>query len=200
MITDGTILGGATLLNSEIRDNRAYGTAGIYVSSAGRVRNCLIIGNVATVSHYGGVLLDRSSSIENCTIVSNQSLTSGGGGLSMYAVAGITNYMANCIVYDNLAATAANSNYAYSGAGICGFSNCCFAPALSGSVTNYSANNITVDPQFIARAAGDYHLAGNSPCINSGANRDWMTNAIDLDGRCRLDKFSGRVDLGCYEH
>ena len=28
----------------------------------------------------------------------------------------------------------------------------------------------------------------------------WMADAIDLDGRCRLDRFSRQVDMGCYEY
>ena len=36
-----------------------------------------------------------------------------------------------------------------------------------------------------------------SPCINTGTNRDWMTNASDLDKRKRIRY--GVVDIGAYE-
>jgi len=42
------------------------------------------------------------------------------------------------------------------------------------------------------------HLAQSSPCINSGTNEYWMN--LDLDGRSRIDRFSGMVDMGCYEY
>jgi hypothetical protein len=48
--------------------------------------------------------------------------------------------------------------------------------------------------------SGDYHLAQGSPCINSGTNCGWMTGAFDLDGHYRLDRYSGLVDMGCYEY
>ncbi len=47
--------------------------------------------------------------------------------------------------------------------------------------------------------AGNYRLNANSPCVNTGSNQDWMTNAVDLDGNRRIDRFSGRVDMGAYE-
>ena len=59
--------------------------------------------------------------------------------------------------------------------------------------------NTTADPQFIDFAAGNFGLNASSPCINTGSNRDWMAGAADLGGFSRLDKYSGRVDMGCYE-
>ncbi|MDD5482802.1 MAG: choice-of-anchor Q domain-containing protein [Kiritimatiellae bacterium] len=53
------------------------------------------------------------------------------------------------------------------------------------------------DPRFKNFDAGDYRLAAGSPCVNAGDNRDWMTNAVDLDGRTRIRY--GRVDMGAYE-
>ena len=46
-------------------------------------------------------------------------------------------------------------------------------------------------------AGGNYRLCGNSPCINAGTNQDWMTNAVDLDGRQRIMQVT--VDMGAYE-
>jgi len=47
-------------------------------------------------------------------------------------------------------------------------------------------------------AVNDYHLPVNSSCVNSGTNnRDWLTDAVDLDGRMRLRY--GTVDMGAYE-
>jgi hypothetical protein len=79
-------------------------------------------------------------------------------------------------------------------------SNCCLSPELTGDTTNYSVNNVTNAPQLVSKESGDYRLRQNSPCINTGVNRDWMNNSADLDGHCRVDRFSGIVDMGCYEY
>ena len=59
------------------------------------------------------------------------------------------------------------------------------------------SGNITNAPLFVDMNAGNYRLSNNSPCINTGINRDWMTNSCDLDGRTRIRY--GTVDMGCYE-
>ena len=53
---------------------------------------------------------------------------------------------------------------------------------------------------FAGYGAGNYRMAQGSPCINTGTNLPWMADAVDLDGRCRLDRFSRQVDMGCYEY
>ena len=49
---------------------------------------------------------------------------------------------------------------------------------------------------FANPAAGDFHLAGNSPCVNSG-NDLYVAAAFDLDGNPRIR--GGTVDIGTYE-
>ena len=58
--------------------------------------------------------------------------------------------------------------------------------------------NIVGDSEW--SEAGNYRLNRNSPCINAGANQPWMDGAVELDGRRRIDRFSGQVDMGCYEY
>ncbi|MGI6088308.1 MAG: choice-of-anchor Q domain-containing protein, partial [Kiritimatiellia bacterium] len=60
--------------------------------------------------------------------------------------------------------------------------------------------NTTNAPVFVNSDAGDYRLAQGSPCINTGTNLPWMAEAVDLDGRPRIDRFSRLPDMGCYEH
>jgi hypothetical protein len=92
----------------------------------------------------------------------------------------------------------AYSNLSVAASAQVSFSNCCFTPALTSAVAvSVSTNNITADPQFVDRASGNYRLNGNSPCVNAGINRNWMTNAIDLDGRIRIRYRT--VDMGTYE-
>jgi hypothetical protein len=107
----------------------------------------------------------------------------------------------NSIVYFNNDSGTA-SNYQFATVGMTGAAvNCCLAPAVSGgNYTNFSTNNITFNPQFADWQTGDYHLTKDSPCVNAGFNQAWMATATDLDGRPRLDKFSGIVDIGCYEY
>jgi hypothetical protein len=64
-------------------------------------------------------------------------------------------------------------------------------------LTNASNANITADPLFNARDAGDFTLQAGSPCINAGLNANWMIEAVDLAGRPRIQR--GQVDLGAYE-
>jgi len=65
---------------------------------------------------------------------------------------------------------------------------------------DYSGNNnIAGDPLFAGTNAGNYRLTANSPCINTGTNQTWMTGAVDRDERPRIDRLSGRVDMGAYE-
>jgi len=49
-------------------------------------------------------------------------------------------------------------------------------------------------------ATDNYRLQSDSPCINAGANRDWMEGARDVYGNPRIDNFRRTVDIGAYEH
>ncbi|MGI6086318.1 MAG: hypothetical protein ACOYCD_00005, partial [Kiritimatiellia bacterium] len=81
--------------------------------------------------------------------------------------------------------------------------NSCVAPSMDA----YGVNNTVDDPQFVAftpdmdAGAWNFNLRSGSPCVNTGANQlDWMLDVPDLAGRRRIDRFSGLVDMGCYEH
>ena len=193
---------GGLILNSEIRDNFSkYYAGGVHLNSATTMRNCLIAGNVAA-NYGGGVFLDNTtaSMLENCTIVSNSLITmASGGGISMGR--NVTNMVANCIIYFNTVPSGTFSNYHHASSCFGSYSNCCLAPALTDVSTNYSTNNITFDPQFAGKDAADWRLKKESDCVNAGVNRnDWMANALDLDGHRRIDRYSGIVDMGCYEY
>lgn len=55
------------------------------------------------------------------------------------------------------------------------------------------------DPKFIDKDSGNWRLKPGSPCVNAGVIRAGM-QAVDIDGRRRLDKFSELLDMGCYEY
>jgi hypothetical protein len=148
------------------------------------VRNCLIAYNIHNPStDYRGALYANGSyvTVENCTIVSNNDVgfVNGSG----------TSVVANSIIYFS-----SISNIALLGSSA-SFTNCCTTPTNNIPGTN----NIAFDPFFVNKDAGNFHLAQGSPCINTGANRDWMNRTFDLDGHQRLDRFSRIVDMGCYE-
>ena len=100
----------------------------------------------------------------------------------------------NSIVYGN-SSKVTQTNVYLAGAGFT-FTNCCVAP-LTGVV---GADNTDQDPLYQGPATGDYRLQAGSPCVNTGTNQDWMSTAVDLDGHARLDRFSGQVDMGAFEH
>ncbi len=58
--------------------------------------------------------------------------------------------------------------------------------------------NITLDPQFVDAASGDYRLKDTSPCIDAGWNLYSEGLETDLDGKTRI--LNGVVDMGAYEH
>ena len=135
--------------------------------------------------------------VSSCTIVSNYAVTFGGG---IFDNAANNGNLENCIIYFNKCDDATYSNFYFGALAGTSYTNCCFAPALSGVVADRSTNNITTDPQFVDVAGGNYRLNKDSLCVNSGVNRDWMNGAVDYDGNARIDPFSGIVDMGCYEY
>jgi len=175
---------------------RAIGGLGVdYTVANVRIRNCLVAYNKADngygQSGFGGCgiwVASTNALIENCTIVSN-TLTGGGSpqGAGLYATNGVR--VVNSIIYHNVGVTTSNV-YALAD---CTFSNSCTAP-LSAVV---GTANTDANPRFVAKDTGNFRLNNNSPCLNTGMNEEWMTNAVDLEGRKRLRY--GRVDMGAYE-
>jgi hypothetical protein len=184
---------GSMLRDCIVSENFASSNGGGVFVENGTVRDCLIRNNVA--QRGGGICRSNISVVSSCTIVSNYANGAGEGGGVFDATLNITSYWDNCIIYYN-ASAAAYSNY-YFGAYTSRYvTNCCFAPELTGSLTNLARNNITNEPLFIDRPAGNFRLSSVSPCINAGTNQSWMTGAKDLDDYNRIQ---WSVDIGCYE-
>ena len=145
---------------------------GIFYSDA---INCVIANNCALEG--GGA--SGGTRLINCTIVSNTAGFEGGLSQSLGLVK-------NCIIYYNSAGT--NANYDGSSTIV---QSCTTPMPTSGQ------GNITNAPGFLDLANGDYHLAADSPLINSGFNAI-ITNSTDLDGNPRI--VGGTVDMGAYEY
>jgi len=160
------------------------------------IRNCQINANTASLNG-GGVVVGWASSgtstgiIDNCTIAMNvvTQASGRGGGIYFYGDA-VT--ISNSIIYFNSAADGPNWR---ANAGAKTFDYSCTTP--TNLVAN--ANNIEGDPKFTDTNAANFRLTSASPCINKGANQSWMDGAVDLDGRSRIDRLSGLVDMGAYE-
>lgn len=57
--------------------------------------------------------------------------------------------------------------------------------------------NVDADPLFFSMTDGTFRLATNSPCLDTGTNQLWMTNAVDFYGSNRVQDLI--VDMGAIE-
>ncbi len=195
--------------NCAFRGNSAYSGSdwaaggGIYSRSSNlRLRNCLIdnntaIGADATYGGVGGGLSFYQSAsmnvIESCTIAGNYAKLSGGG-VYYRSTSGDTTI--NSIVYDNTNESGADNWKFASADQKTNVSYTCTPDADA----SWGAGCRSGAPAFAAPAEANYRLAAGSPCIDTGTKQPWMDGEYDLDGRARLDRFTGLTDMGCFEH
>ncbi len=165
----GGILYGCILTNNTMG---GAGSATLY--------NCLLVGNSIAARYDSGGGGAYFSTLYNCTVVSNSAPFDGG-------VDECTLY--DSIVYDNSILDNLPDLINYSPD--TEFFDCDTTPYSPGS------GNITNDPAFVNPTAGDYELASNSPCINSGDNL-YVSTTNDLVGNPRIS--GGTVDMGAYEY
>jgi PKD repeat protein len=182
-----TVTNGHTLAGGDALAEQSGG--GVWCEASAVVSNCVLVSNTANVfggGAYQGLLYNCrisgcsaaqgggacETTLSSCTVAGNNAAKGGG----VYAGA-----LVNCIVYEN---TASN---VYGGA----LTFCCTEPDPGG-------DNIAGPPQFVNAALGDYRLQSDSPCIDTGTNRAWMTGAADLDDSPRV--LNGCVDMGAYEY
>ena len=191
--------------NNRAQTSATLGGGGIYIHTLptnDTIRNCLITHNQAD-GLGGGVQfagVQSNNCLVNCTIVNNWAGTCGGGvwldNCIVNANTRHTTNLLNCIVYDNSAGTEYPDVYVKTTASV---SYCCLSK--TGAKDGYASgiNNVTNDPGFADTNNWNCRLTANSPCLNTGLNQPWMTGDVDLEGRRRLDRFSGLADMGCYE-
>jgi parallel beta-helix repeat protein len=156
-----------TIRNCIISNNSADFGGGVHLCQNATFENCLIVGNTATDTTGGGLNQSTNVTLVNCTIADNSATTTGGG-LSDFAGGSIT----NCILWGNTAPTGPQ------------FHQLLNSPDPTYSCVQGGMNgtgNSPLDPCFVG--ADDYHLAGDSPCIDTGTNSPPSPlPRTDLDG------------------
>lgn len=199
---DATTSGGM-VSNCLIHSNRGQDGGGVFMYSRTTMHGCSIISNTSNNSSGGILLWGTNQVVRNCLISGNYAATNAsavycyyGGTLENTTIAGNRagagenvrmqggGLLLNVIVYDN----AGLGLYVTGGA----TRSSCLSQWLPGQ------GNTTNPPRFADPAAGDYSLAADSPCRNTGTNQSWMTGARDLAGNPRI--IEGIVDMGCYEY
>ncbi len=186
-ISNCTIIGNTTVRATGSTTGGRYG-GGVRVAYGGQIFNTLIYGNSAPQG--GGIWSRDTLTMQNCTVANN----TGGVGIFCSNLANTTNHLQNLISRANtsgdLALNTSGYNYVRNG---------CFG-TLAFTAPGTFSDNTAGNPLFEDAATGNYRLARGSPCINSGLNAAWMLDAFDLDGNHRIDRQSGRVDMGCFEY
>lgn len=168
---------------------------------AGTLRSCLVAGNEASANSYsdpgmGGGIYLLGGRVENCTITGNRvnAVNTNALGGGVYRSGG---GLTNCIVYGNLAKTSHSNLYAAAGVGFSCSPDLLHDPAGTGNITNHPGFITPSSGYGVGYTPGDCRLKADSPCLNAGTNRTWMSGATDLTGVKRI--VDGRVDMGAYE-
>ncbi len=187
---DGVIENNIIIANSA---TAMLGIGGGLCLCNGIIRNNLIAGNSA--GNNGGGASNSDGVFMNCTIVGNSSQW--GGGLGYWR-----GTISNSVIWGNTASKGSpqvskSSDPTYS----------CIQDWTGGG-----EGNTAEDPKFADADGPDnnpatyednnYRLSEGSPCTDTGANEDWMSQAVDMDGNPRIfyGGLSHTVDIGAYEY
>ena len=193
----------ATIQNNYIRNNIAYGLwewppgSGKWnkMGFGGGIANCDgIIQNNIIANNYAngtGALIRCDGIIQNNTICNNNT-DSGYGGLVM-----CRGIIYNCILWNNTSPQINDTPSSFSSS-IPSYSN-----IQDGNTSG--TGNISLDPQFVDPANGDFHLKPTSPCIDAGMR---IVNLLfDIEGNARGVKGTteqrgdgSNYDIGAYEY
>ena len=175
----------------------------VNVDGAGAVLMNNVFSNNSAQQHGGAVRSDVSSYFEvvNNTFYQNQVPNNGGAILS---VPSSTISLYNNIFFQNGAGQNGNDIFLIDGAGnpitieynlISEIYSTCYN--TPGCVPQIHQNyNINGNPLFVNAVGGDFHLQGNSPCINQGA---FGVSLPDRDFEGDLRVIGDRPDIGADE-
>ncbi len=191
--------GNPVILQTIVQNNQAEYGGGLYIESSLSciVTNCTIVENTAG-SMGGGIQYNVSSGaiFTNCTISLN-SATGSGGGLDCY-----DSYLqiTNSIFWGNTAGVG-KEIYSTGGVVTVEYSDVDYPPS------GYpGTGNIYSDPLFAGGSPFDYHLTGDSPCIDHGTDNSILyphlpADDIDGDARPEGDGYDmGSDEVACIHH
>lgn len=189
-----------TFLNCVFVQNSSSFLGGAMATSgaATSLINCLFAQNHAT--GQGGAIRNNGTGLKimNCTLVGNIAGTGGGGALYTSNATGPT--IANSILWAN----APNQIRDFLMATTVRYSN------IQGGWPGAGEHNLNANPRFVNPAAGDFALAGDSPCIDAGDNFAVPKGILtDLNDQPRFHDVESTpdtglgmppiVDFGCFE-
>lgn len=161
--------------------------------STATIRDNLITGNSAT-SQAGGIrVYSSSATVANNTIVNSPD--SSGIGIASF---GQPVVFSNNIIAYNAGGVGLDAGSATS---VTLRNNDVYGSTswnYYGITDPTGANgNISLNPMFLNRASGDFHLVEGSFCVDGGNDSAVLTGDTDLDGYSRI--IGAHVDMGCYE-
>jgi hypothetical protein len=166
------------------------------IGASGIIRYNLISGNIAGRVIYhargGGIIASiNRTQIYNNTIVGNSAYGQGGHGMGGGLLISSSGSNGDGFVKNNIIAFNPNGSGVYAEIGDSAYWVWDYNLVFGNDSADYvgfqpGPNDIQADPMFIDRYLGDYHLLGNSPCIDAG------------DPSFPLDSDSTRADIGAY--
>ncbi|MEO8673029.1 MAG: right-handed parallel beta-helix repeat-containing protein [Tahibacter sp.] len=185
---------GVDIEDNIIRNNHTSNQAGgMFVASGGGgndlyVTNNVITGNSADDDLGAGEVIGNTegSSLYNNTVTRNTASAAGGRGGLYYGGSATIVYISNNIFWNN------TSFGLYLGSGLVRLEHNDIG-TLGGVAPLASSGNLSLNPDFVDSAGGDFHLAGNSPLL---AAVPQAFHSIDPDGMTSAS--GGRMDIGAY--
>lgn len=184
------------IISGNMAKNGDHGGGYIYAASSIEFINNIITNNTAASGNRGGLFIYSPGffNIINNTFSGN-SASGYAGGVQIHAASSTDLNFYNNIVWGNQAGGLGDDIY-LTGSGTKKAYNNTYHDFEG--LWSFAGNNVDIDPFFTNPEKEDFHLRGDSLCLNMGD-----TNAPDLpdtdrDGNPRIA--DGAVDLGAYEH
>ena len=188
-----------------VEGNTAGSRAGLTISTYEAdilITNSTIVGNVAS-GYAGGasVAIQRGrAQLVNNTIAGNGADPVWGFGAGLYlevndplAVVSLDNN----VLWGNTSAIGADLDLRNYRGGFVSIGHNDIGQALVEGTPAVEAGNISADPVFVDAAGGDFHLAAESPCIDSGDASAPGLPAMDFEGDARV--LGAAADIGTDE-
>lgn len=182
----GVVSAGSTIISGNtITGHASYGVASFGTGSDTVLCN-VISGNSTGVFVYIG----------NANVVNNTIVGNGHEGVNVgYGSASLTN---NILAYNGFGIMITMTAFGT----VSGFSHNNVFGSTFGDFSGYkppaAQGSLYVDPMFVDRANGDYHLQRGSLCVNAGDDSPVTSGGTDLDGRPRV--LGLHVDMGACEY